>query len=152
MTDAEIFHKLFTGGNYSLPYLIEFALNDGTETVYRFVNNNQNIIYDEKTFVASTFEYTQPDMTGQGASLTISGYDNNLIEFVENATHKWSLTVVGVIADSGDIQPIKQFKHFFGSVSYADNMELDFELGSDDRLDMTFPPYTYDTENNLGNA
>lgn len=152
MTDNEIFYKLFNGGNHSLPYLIEFKLNDAEGTVYRFVNNNQNIVYEGKTFIASTFEYSRPNIDGSGGSLTISGADNNLIEFIEQADHRWSLSVVGVIAEAGNIQPINQFVHFFGTVSYSDNMELEFELGSDDRLDMTFPPYMFDTDNNLGNA
>lgn len=152
MTENEIFHKLFTGGNHSLPYLIEFSLNDGSGTKYRFVNNNQNIVYDGKTYSAATFEYTKPGIDGNGGSLSISAVDSNLIEFVESADSRWSLTVIGVIAEGGTVQSINQFVHFFGTVSYSDNMELEFELGHDDRLDMTFPPYSFDTDNNLGNA
>lgn len=152
MTDNQIFHKLFTGGSYALPYLIEFSLNDGSNTVYRFVNNNQNIVHGGKTYTASTFEYTRPGIDGKGGSLSISAADNNLIEFVESADSRWSLSVVGVMAEGGTIQPLNQFVHFFGTVSYSDNMELNFELGSDDRLEMTFPPYMFDTDNNLGNA
>ena len=55
-------------------------------------------------------------------------------------------------AEGGEVQRLKQYIHFYGSVSYTENMELNFELGSDDRLDMTFPPYKFDAETNKGNT
>lgn len=149
MTSEHIFKALFEGGNNSLPYLLEFR--HGVK-VLRYVNNNQDISFGGNLFKSTSFKYIEPKKSGDGGSLTISGVDTDLIEFVENADSSWNLSVVGVLAESGEVQQISQFKHFFGSVSYSENEEIDFELGGDDRTDMTFPPYTFDTENNPGNA
>jgi hypothetical protein len=59
---------------------------------------------------------------------------------------------VGLIAEGGEVQRLKQYIHFYGTVSYSENMELNFELGTDDRLEMTFPPYKFDAETNKGNT
>ncbi|MBR4825047.1 MAG: hypothetical protein IKZ86_09620, partial [Spirochaetaceae bacterium] len=100
----------------------------------------------------ASFEYCPPDSNGKGASLRISGADNGLIEFVENADENYRLDVVGLIAEGGEVQRLKQYIHFYGTVSYSENMELNFELGTDDRLEMTFPPYKFDAETNKGNT
>jgi hypothetical protein len=150
MTDNEMFNRYFNGGFYSLHYLLEFSCNN-SETLY-FVNNNENVIFNDKIYNAVGFEYSPPDTQGKGATLKITGVDNSLIEFIENANDDFRLDVIGVIAENGEIQKLKQYSHFYGSVSYGENMELNFELSSDDRLDMTFPPYKFDTDINRGNA
>lgn len=154
MTENEIFYALFSGGNISLPYLLKFTSDTTSDNpvVLRFVNNNEDIVLDGETFKASTFQYTKPDMSGNGANLSISGNDTGLIEFADIASSKWSLEVKGVICADGSVQRISQFLHFYGTVSYSDNEEMSFELGNDDRGEMTFPSYSYDTDNNLGNA
>lgn len=150
MTDNELFNRFFSGGFYSLHYLLEFSCS-GYDTI-RLVNNTENVTYNGKTYTAAGFEYTPADSQGKGAQLKISGAENSLIEFVENAEDDFRLDIVGVIAENGEIQKIKQYTHFYGSVSYGENMELNFELSNDDRLDMTFPPYKFDTDINRGNA
>lgn len=150
MTDNELFNRFFSGGFYSLHYLLEFSCAN-YDTI-RLVNNTENVTYNGKTYTAAGFEYTPADSQGKGAQLKISGAENSLIEFVENAQDDFRLDIVGVIAENGDIQKIKQYTHFYGSVSYGENMELNFELSNDDRLDMTFPPYKFDTDINRGNA
>lgn len=150
MTDNELFNRFFSGGFYSLHYLLEFSCSN-YDTI-RLVNNTENVTFNGKTYTAASFEYTPADSQGKGAQLKISGTENSLIEFVENAEDDFRLDIVGVIAESGQIQKIKQYTHFFGSVSYGENMELNFELSNDDRLDMTFPPYKFDTDINRGNA
>lgn len=150
MNEKELFNRFFSGGFYSLHYLLEFSCTN-FETLY-FVNNSENVSFNEKTYIATGFEYTPPDSQGKGASLKITGIDNNLIEFIENANDDFRLDIVGVIAENGQIQKLKQYSHFYGSVSYDQNMELNFELASDDRLDMTFPPYKFDSDINRGNA
>lgn len=150
MTDAELFDTFFNGGKFSLPYLIRFY-HPRIGTI-RLVNNNEAVILNGETFEPSSFEYIPPDVTGKGASLKITGIDNDLIDFVENANYQYRLEVAGAIASDGTIQKIKNYTHFHGSVSYGDDMQLNFQLGRDDKLDMTFCPYTYDTDNNRANA
>ena len=150
LNENEIFNRYFNGGNYALPYLLKFTCS-GCTPLY-FVNNNEDIMFEGQRYTRSGFEYTPPDSTGHGASLRISGNGTGLVEFIENADENYRLDVIGIIAENGEVQKLKQFVHFYGSVSYSDNMELNFELGTDDRLDMTFPPYKFDAETNKGNT
>lgn len=150
MTENELFQRYLMGGNYALPYLLQFS-TPNYDTLY-FVGTNEDVEYDGNTYEAASFEYSPPDLQGKGGSLKISGLSNELINFVEYADENWRLDVVAIIAENGEITPLKQYHHFLGSVSYGDNMELNFELGSDDRLEMTFPPYKFDTDMNRGNA
>ena len=150
MTEAELFQKYFHGGSYALPYLLEFS-GPTYKTLY-FAGTNENIEYNGKTYESASFEYTPPDSQGKGATLRISALGNDLIQFVEYSDENYRLDVVGVIAENGTIQPLRQNKHFYGSVSYDEKMELNFSLATDDRLEMTFPPYKFDTDMNRGNT
>lgn len=151
MTDAQIFEKLFNGGNYALPYLIKFEHE--TAGTIRLVNNNEDIEYNGEVYDASTFDYTPPGNDGTGGSLKISSLpgENELFEFIENADYKYKLTVTALLVE-GVAQPIRAYSHFYGSVTIDEKGEIEFTLESDDRLNMTFPPYTFDTDNNRGNA
>lgn len=152
MTNDEIFNALYGGGNYTLPYLLRFS-HEKLETLY-LVNNNENVIYDEKTYLASDFEYTPPAFDGSGGSLSISSEpnENALFEFIENADYKYRLDIVGALNLDGTVTPLKQYVHFFGSVTVDAKGKISFQLSGDDRLDMTFTPYKFDTDNNRGNA
>ncbi|WP_294429902.1 hypothetical protein [uncultured Treponema sp.] len=150
MSEEEIFDRLFSGGKYSLPYLVKFY--HPTAGSIRLVNNNEAVELDGELYAPSSFEYTRPDRSGKGGSLKITGIDNGLIEFVENANWRYRLDVAGVIAEDGTVQRIRSYVHFYGSVSYGDDMQLQFQLGRDDRFDMLFCPYFYDTDNNPANA
>lgn len=150
MNDTQVFNNLFNGGSFTLPYLLKFTC-DNLESIL-LVNDNKDFEYNGETYNASSFDYTPPDNQGSGATLTISGAENNLIPFIENADETYRLDVIGVISANGEVQKIKQYSHMLGTVSYTDSMEITFELGSDDRLNMTFPPYKFDTDMNRGNA
>lgn len=153
MTDSEIYNLLFCGGNYSLPYLVKFhCQRNGQEMTLRFINNNESVTFLGEYYATSTFSYTQPDGNGSGGKISITGIDNELIEFIELADDTWTLEVVGVLAKDRHIEPIGTWRHMHGSVSYGQNMKLEFSLGADDRLDMQFCAYTFDTDNNKGNA
>lgn len=150
MTQNEIFEKLFNGGNISTHYLIKFT--HPSAGVIRLVNNNASVQYNNETYAISSFSYTEPDIYGDGGNLSISGIDNDLIEFFEDADHRYTMEVVGIIASNGEVQRLKGIRHFYGSISYDETQEIQFQLGKDDRLDMKFCPYMYDTLSNKGNA
>lgn len=151
MTDAQIFERLFNGGNYSLPYLIKFEHE--TAGTIRLVNNNVDIEFNNETYAAATFNYTAPGSDGKGASLKISSLpgENELFEFLENTDETYKLTVVGLIVE-GEPQAIHIYTHFHGSATVDEKGNIEFNLEDDDRLNMNFPPYTFDTDNNRGNA
>lgn len=150
MTDAEIFNKLFCGGNFSLPYLLKFTNGD---TTIRLINDNKSCTFNGEEYAISSFEYTPPDNNGFGGSLSIKADDdNNLFEFVENTSTSYTLEVVGLLRQDNTVQQLNIYKHFFGSVSMGEDKTVEFELGNDDRLDLQFIPYTFDTDNNRANA
>lgn len=150
MNEAELFNKLFNGGNYALPYLIKFTHGD---TVIRLVNDNKSIQFNGETYNISSFEYNPPNAEGTGATLSIKADDDNgLMEFVENADDTYTLEVVGVLVEGNTVEELHIYKHMFGSVSCSEDKTLEFELGRDDRLDLQFCPYTFDTDNNRANA
>ncbi len=150
MTRAQIFNLLFNGGNYSKQYLIKFT--HPTAGTLRFVNNNEAVVYDGATYNPANYEYTPPDSQGAGASLSIGIADNyQIVEWVENADYRYTLEVIGEL-DNGSVQPIRAYKHFYGTVSMSDDGKLSFSLENDGRLDMVFTVYKYDTDLNRGNA
>lgn len=155
MTETEAFNKIFEGGAIALPFLIKFT--HPTAGTLRFINNTESVTYDGELYTAASFKYTPPDANGESAELSIDGINTGLIEFVENADSDYSLSIVGILLEGqGDnvhsVQPIRCYRHFYGSVSYTESMQLDFKLGADNRLDMIFNPYTFDTDNNRANA
>lgn len=150
MTSEDVFKLLFGGGNVTLPYLIEFS-HPSLDSIL-LVNNTEDIVFDGKTYKASSFEYEEPDNQGDGGTLNISGIDNDLIEFVDEADYKYKLSVIGVLCADNEIKKLKGINHFYGSVSYDQTQQMNFNLGKDDRLDMVFTCYMYDTDSNAGNA
>lgn len=150
MTDAQIFNKLFSGGNFTLPYLIKFTHSSAGKIC--LINDNQSINYNNEVYKVCTFDYTKPDSKGSNASLNITSFDNDVYEFIENADHNYKLEVIGLLVDAANVQPIGFYKHFHGTVSMTESGTIEFQLGSDDRKDMVFTPYTYDTDSNPGNA
>lgn len=152
MTNTELYNLLFDGGKFSAPFLIKFSHHKLGSLC--LVNNNEPIEFNDNVYQVATFKYLPPDSTGANATLSISSLpnENTLFEFIEETDDTYRLDIVGVIAKDGSVQKLKQYTHFYGSVSIDEKGNIDFQLGSDDRLDMTFTPYEYDTDNNRGNA
>lgn len=152
MTDSEIFNRLFTGGLFTLPFLLKFSHPDAG--IVRLVSDNQDIQYNNELYSAADFHYIPPESNGTGGTLEINSHpnENSLFEFIENADFRYRLDVVGAILEDGSIQPIKAYKHFYGSVSVDKSGKVNFQLGADDRPEMSFTPYVFDTDNNPGNA
>ena len=150
MTAEAVYNLLFSGGNYSKPYLVRFS--HPTAGVLRFVNNNEAVEYENAVYAPANFKYTQPDSKGEGGSLEIGIADNAaIVEWVENADDRYSLEVVGVLIGD-EVQPIRSFRHFYGTVSMGADNTLSFSLENDGRLGMIFNVYKYDTDLNPGNA
>ena len=150
MTSAQIFNLLFNGGKYAKQYLIKFT--HPTAGTLRFVNNNQTVTYNNESYTPANYDYTPPDSQGAGAALSIGIADNyQIVEWVENADDRYTLEVIGEL-NNGEVQPIRTYKHFYGTVSMSDDGKLSFSLENDGRLDMVFTVYKYDTDLNRGNA
>ena len=147
MTDYNLFHKLFNGGNYSLPWLIKFSNDD---TALYFVNALEDVSYDGNVYKAASFQYTPPELNGSGGSLNISLVDNSLLELLDASSDSFRIDVTGVMLDSNEIEPVHIYTHMSASASWDSSMTLNLSLNQDERLSMTFPPYTFDTDNNRG--
>ena len=146
-----IFSTVAKSGNYSLPYLIKL-IHDGFGEI-RLVNNNVAVEFDGKLYEASAFEYTEPKTAGgvyEKASLEITLLDNTIIDFLETTDYLMRIEVVGVLAKNGTVQKIKQFKHQYGNAKWDEHMKLSFSFTGDDRMNMQFPPYVFDADNNRG--
>ena len=152
MTESQIQKLLGKGGNFSLPYLIRFI---GAGTTINLVNNNEDITYNGVTYKAGTFKYSLPKVVGgvlKGGSLEITTAENALTELVELSDYSMQVEVTGVLAKDGNISPIRQFIHKYGTATLDGNCKLSFSFENDDRMDMSFPPYVFDSENNRGNT
>jgi hypothetical protein len=153
MTQNEIFNALYSGGAFSLPYLIKMY-HPAHGALY-FVNNNEDVIYDGNTYTASTFKYTRPQTIGgvlKNGVLEITAIQNEVIDIIEKSDELFEVTAVGVLDAGGTITPIKSFKHQYGTAVTDEQMKVTISFTNDDRLEMTFPPYIFDADNNRGNA
>ena len=153
MTQNEVFNALHRGGAFSLPYLIKMYHPD-YGALY-FVNNNENIVYNSQTFLASTFNYTPPKTIGgvlKDGQLEITAIDNQVIDIIDTSDELFEITVIGVLNDDGTVTAMKMFKHQYGSATTTEDMRVVITFTNDDRLSMTFPPYIFDSDNNRGNA
>lgn len=152
MTQNEVFNALSNGGSFALPYLIRMQHPD-FGALY-FVNNNEDVTYKNNVYKASAFKYTRPQTVGgvlKKGQLQITAIGNSVIEIIDTSDELFTVDAVGVI-DDGEVTPIKSFRHQYGSVSTDESMKITITFSNDDRLDMTFPPYVFDTDNNRGNA
>jgi hypothetical protein len=153
MTQNEIFNALYSGGAFSLPYLIK--MYHPTHGALYFVNNNEDVVYDGNTYTASTFKYTRPQTIGgvlKNGVLEITAIQNEVIDIIEKSDELFEVTAVGVLDAGGTITPIKSFKHQYGTAVTDEQMKVTISFTNDDRLEMTFPPYIFDADNNRGNA
>lgn len=153
MTQDEVFNALHRGGAYSLPYLIKMYHPD-YGSLY-FVNNNENVSYNSQTFSASTFKYTPPQTIGgvlRDGTLEITAIDNSVIDIIDTSDELFEITAIGVLNDDGTVTAMKMYKHQYGSATTTEDMRIVITFTNDDRLNMTFPPYIFDSDNNRGNA
>lgn len=148
-----IFNTIAKSGNYCLPYLITLKHDDFG--IIRLVNNNVAVEFESEIYEASAFEYTEPKTVGgvyENAALEITLLDNTVIDFLETTDHLMRVEVVGVLAQNGTVQKIRQFKHRYGTASWNGAMKLSFSFSDDDRLNMQFPPFIFDSDNNRGGS
>lgn len=150
MTELEIYNALFSGGRFSLPYLVEFS-QPGAESIC-LVNALQDVEYNGKLYKHSTFDYKEPDIQGQGATLSVTLAENDLIQFIDAADWQMKINIIGVINKDGEIEKINIFKHMFATVTWDSENKMELQLNTDDRMQMTFPPYVFDSDNNRGGA
>ena len=153
MTQNELYKSLTTGGAFALPYLITVS-QPGAGTL-RFVNNNEDVVFDGYTYKASAFKYSRPYVVGgvlQNGVLEITAIDSDILALIDNSTEQLEISAVGVLDENGTVTPFKSFRHQYGTVTTDESMRITISFTNDDRLDMKFPPYTFDSDNNAGNA
>lgn len=153
MTKTQTFKALSIGGAYTLPYLI--TIHHPKVGTAHYINNNEDVTYHGVTYEASAFKYSRPKTVGgvlQNGTLEITGIKTCAIDIVEASDELFTVDVIGVLDAAGDISPIKYFHHQYGSISTDNGLKVVISFTNDDRLDMNFPPYIFDADNNRGNA
>lgn len=151
MTAGDVFKKLARGGGYSLPYLVRLYQVGYTPLYY--VNNNEDVEFGGQVYKAASFKYTRPKQKNgvlTNGSLEITSL-NDVLDMIEAANDLFEVQVVGVL-DGDEVTPLKIFHHRYGSITSDESMKVTITFSNDDRLQMVFPPYTFDTNNNRGNA
>ena len=140
-------------GRFTNPFLI-YLYDDNKDFEMRFINDNENLRYDSKTWVAGTFRF-RPNASilgfSGGGTLEIATQDNSAIELVD-AKQKINLEVIEIIKYNGtvaELNPLQILK--YGTVS-AERGKLNFRYDADDRLNMTFPSLVWGNQNNRGNS
>ncbi len=139
-------------GAYSLPYLIHLYDDDGNFDM-RFVNNNENVIFNNETYIACGFSYKpngSEDGFNGGGTLEIGVKDTLLIDLVESSDHV-NLEVVATLRKNGTITQLYNILHHYGKAT-GTRTQISFEFDKDDRAEMTFPALIWNTLNNRGNA
>jgi hypothetical protein len=144
---TESFHTLFQRhGCYSLPVLIELR-QSGRESWY-FTNNQENVLYGGKEYVAATMDYKPPstkDGVFSGGSLEItieeSAGEDWLLKWVDLADHTAEMICVAFIND-GTVTPIGQYQHQYGSLS-CDGEKIVWNFGENANFNMQVNPWTF---------
>lgn len=152
MTQSEIYNRLYRGGAFALPFLIRITV-DGN--AFYYVNNNEDVTYDGNVYEATTFEYTRPKSAGgymDGGQLAITSIDNDILGIIDNAENTLQVDVIGVIDERGEVSPVSVYHHKYCTATINADMSVTLAFEPDDRLDMQFPPYIFDKDNNRGNA
>lgn len=150
MTRSEIYSALFNGGRYTLPYLVKFSAPD-LESI-ALVNSDEDIEFEGTLYRSATLKYQEPDMTGNGGSLSVAMEGTDLVEFLDRADWRMKVDVTGVMNADGTVTKLGCYRHMNCTASWGRSMELSLQLNPDDRLDMAFPPYIFDSSNNRGGS
>ena len=153
MTADQIYRTLARGGTYSLPYLVHFH-HDEVGDLY-LVNNTEDVEYDGHVYKAGNFTYSRPKNSGgvlTGGELSVTAIGNSLIEFVQLGDFLMTVDVTGILAENGEVSPIGCWHHQYGTVTITNGMQITCSFSNDDRLEMNFPPYMFDQDNNRGNS
>lgn len=149
---SDVFELLTSkSGGYNLPYLIQISDIDDTVT-FRFVNDTQDITYEDEVYTAETFEYI-PNAEAYGfdggGTLTIPSPGNNIIDLID-MFRRIKLVVVGVLRSGDDVFPIKFYQHSFGN-ALVNRRQITITFKADDQMNMTFPGLIFSHYNNRGN-
>ncbi len=156
--NADLFDFFLSGGNGSLPYLLDITAWDKEKNKFscHYANNNEAIEHKGETYLPCSFEYSRNDGLEDSAELRMSVRDigGTEIPALKNLMDMdvVELSVTGIMASRDSVTPIDTRNHKFSTVKLGNDGTLVFTLKSDDRFSMIMNPYKFDTINNPGNA
>lgn len=137
---------------FSAHFLIHIYNKSKTIEMF-YVDNNENMTYNNQLYSASSFRYTPKVSTygfDGGGKLEIAVKDTQIINLVELSNDIY-LDVVACINEDGTISKVAGYNHHYGSLT-GNRKTVTFDFEKDDRLSMTFPTLIWSTQNNRGNS
>ena len=153
MNENQIYNALQRGGAFALPYLLKME-HPQSGALY-FVNNTDDVTLNGVTYKASSFEYTAPQTIGgvlKNGQLEITAIDNAVIDLIDTSDELFKVTATGVLNSDGTVTAFKSYRHQYGTATISEEMKIIISFSNDDRMEMSFPPYVFDADNNSGNA
>jgi hypothetical protein len=127
-----------------LLFLVEMTHTGWANPVY-YVNNNEDIISNGKTYKAMAFELTLPQDDGETLPRIVLEIDNvslDIIEQIRSVTNPIDVNLIGVLASNPDYVELDYSELSITSITY-DAQKISGELIFVDFLNQRIPGNTY---------
>lgn len=135
------------------PFLIEITryTNDGTEEIYRYVNADKDVVFENNTYNAGYFSITPPEKNNDSfsdAKLTLSAIDQEWIEKIRETKKRPKIRFVASISyeDNGEevIEAIEDEEFLLTNAVWQDDV-ITWTMKFDENMDIKFPLEIIDT-------
>lgn len=129
----------------SFPFLIEVWKPSDPTNVERYVNATEDKVFEEHTFVASSFRVTPPEKTENGikdANITISTIDQTWIEKVRTANERYKIRFLAVVNyEEDETEYIEKLDDITFTLTNATWQEttIQFTMKFDEGMDVNMP-------------
>ncbi|NCQ54620.1 DUF1833 domain-containing protein [Candidatus Parcubacteria bacterium] len=128
---------------YDTPLVILSITHESiTPQVIRVVNNNQDIIYDGDTYLATSFSFVPPEEEGESlsnAKLTISNIDRRFIALFRTISGSPSITAEIVLVGDNVVREAGPWEFQLSQISY-NSRSITGVLSYDLRIDQILSP------------
>ena len=140
------FRKQMNSPNGQDPFLVLLTVRyQPTKTVFRAVNNNENITSRGNVYTAYPFQLALPTESGEEigrASITIDNTDLTLVDMLREATEAPRIDIEVIAASKPDAVEIAILDLALRNVTWDANT-ITGELLTDNFLNQTFPGDVY---------
>ena len=128
------------------PYLIEITYtdNEGNVGIYRYANTDEDVAFEEHTFLAGFFKISLPEQTSTGftdASISISSVDQFWVDKIRSTKVRATIRFVATIEynnGSDVIEPIEDME-FILTNAVVNETIIQWTMKFDDLFDIKVP-------------